>query len=168
LSRTVGPARPEHIECQGCFALNVVQGPDVLNAVKSRAEEDARQPVVLVVEDEVLIRSAVAEYLRISGNLVVEAADAAEAIAVFAAGVAIDVVFSDIHMPGTMDGLSLARWIRHHHPGIRVVLTSGNADAARATEAAEMFFPKPYRTAEVAVRIRLLLAESPTSGLLKR
>jgi CheY-like chemotaxis protein len=159
LSRTVSPACPEHIECQGCFAVNVVQGPDVLNAVKSRAEEDARQPVVLVVEDEVLIRSAVAEYLRISGNLVVEAADAAEAIAVFAAGVPIDVVFSDVHMPGTMDGLSLARWVYQHHPAARVVLTSGNADAARATQVAELFFSKPYRTAEVAVRIRLLLAE---------
>jgi len=136
----------------------------MLNAVKSHAEEDARQPVVLVVEDEVLIRSAVAEYLRISGNLVVEAANAAEAISVFAAGVSIDVVFSDIQMPGTMDGLSLARWVHHHHPGIHVVLTSGNADAARAIEIAELFFPKPYRTAELAMRIRLLLAEGRHQG----
>jgi CheY-like chemotaxis protein len=131
----------------------------MLNAVKSRAEDEARQPAILVVEDEVLIRSAVAEYLRIAGNLVVEAANAAEAIAVFAAGVPIDVVFSDIHMPGTTDGLSLARWVCDHHPGTRVVLTSGNADAARAAEVAEIFFPKPYRTAEVAMRIRSLLAK---------
>ena len=131
----------------------------MLNAVKSRAEDEARQPAILVVEDEVLIRSAVAEYLRIAGNLVVEAANAAEAIAVFAAGVPIDVVFSDIHMPGTTDGLSLARWVYDHHPGTRVVLTSGNADAARAIEIAELFFPKPYRTAEVAMRIRSLLAK---------
>ena len=130
----------------------------MLNAVKSRAEDEARQPAILV-EDEVLIRSAVAEYLRIAGNLVVEAANAAEAIAVFAAGVPIDVVFSDIHMPGTTDGLSLARWVCDHHPGTRVVLTSGNADAARAAEVAEIFFPKPYRTAEVAMRIRSLLAK---------
>jgi CheY-like chemotaxis protein len=123
----------------------------MLNSVSSRAEEEARQPVVLVVEDEVLIRSAVAEYLRILGNSVVEAASAAEAIAVFAAGAPIDVVFSDIHMPGTMDGFSLARWVYHHHPGIHVMLTSGNADAARATEVAGLFFPKPYRTAEVAL-----------------
>ena len=133
-----------------------------LNSVNSPAEEEARQPVVLVVEDEVLIRSAVAEYLRISGNSVVEAANAAEAIAVFAAGISIDVVFSDIRMPGTMDGLGLARWIYHHHPGIHVMLTSGNTDATRATEVAELFFQKPYRTAEVALRIRLLLAEGPT------
>jgi CheY-like chemotaxis protein len=131
----------------------------MLSAAKSPAQQEARQPVVLVVEDEVLIRSAVAEYLRTPGNLVVEAANAAEAVAVFAAGVPIDVVFSDIQTPGTMDGLSLARWVYHHYPGIHVVLTSGNSDAARATEVARLLFPKPYRTAEVAMRIRLLLAE---------
>jgi CheY-like chemotaxis protein len=114
----------------------------MLNSVSSRAEEEARQPVVLVVEDEALIRSAVAEYLRISGNSVVEAANAAEAIAVFAAGVPIDVVFSDIHMPGTMDGFGLARWISHHHPGINVVLTSGNSHR-RAAEVTAFFLPKP-------------------------
>src|SRR6266446_7858051 len=95
----------------------------MLNAAKSRAEEEAHQPLVLVVEDEVLIRSAVAEYLRISGNLVVEAANAAEAIADFAAGVPIDIVFSDIQMPGTMDGIGLARWVYRNRPGIHVVLT---------------------------------------------
>jgi CheY-like chemotaxis protein len=148
---------------QWCFVLMVVYGL-TLNSVSSPAAEESRQPVVLVVEDDVLIRSAVAEYLRISGNSVVEAAKAAEAIAVFAAGAPIDVVFSDIHMPGTMDGFSLARWVYHHHPGIHVMLTSGNADAARATEVAELFFPKPYRTAEVAIRIRLLLEDPPQGG----
>ena len=133
----------------------------MLSATKSPAQREARQPVVLVVEDEVLIRSVVAEYLRISGNLVVEAANAAEAIAVFAAGVPIDILFSDIQMPGTMDGLGLARWVYRNRAGIHVVLTSGYADAARATEVAKLFFPKPYRTAEVTRRIRLLLAEVP-------
>jgi CheY-like chemotaxis protein len=127
---------------------------------KSRAKQVRSRPVVLVVEDEVLIRSAVADYLRMSGNLVVEAANAAEAVALFAARVAIHVVFSDIQMPGPMDGLGLARWVRQHHPGIHVMLTSGNADAARAAGAAEIFFPKPYRSAEVAARIRLVLAEA--------
>jgi CheY-like chemotaxis protein len=131
----------------------------MLNAAKSRAEQEVRQPVVLVVEDEVLVRSAVAEYLRMAGNLVVEAANAAEAIAVFAAGVPIDIVFSDIQMPGAMDGIGLARWVYQHPPCIHVVLTSGNADAFRATEVAELFFLKPYRTAEVAIRIRSLLEE---------
>src|SRR5437879_13850595 len=107
----------------------------MLNATKSRAEEEARQPLVLVVEDEVLIRSAVAEYLRLAGNLVVEAANAAEAIAVFAAGVPIDVVFSDIPMPGTMGGIGLAHWVYHRQPRLHVVLTSRNSDAAHHTDA---------------------------------
>jgi hypothetical protein len=64
-------------------------------------------------------------------------------------------------MPGTMDGLGLARWVYRNRPGIHVVLIYGYADAARATEVAKHLFPKPYRTAEVARRIRLLLAEVP-------
>jgi CheY-like chemotaxis protein len=130
------------------------------NAAKSRAKQEHGKPVVLVVEDEVLIRSAVAEYLRMSGNSVVEATNAAEAIALFAARVVVDVVFSDIQMPGPMDGLGLARWVRQHHPDIHVMLTSGNADANRAAGAAKAFFPKPYRSAEVAARIRSVLAQA--------
>jgi CheY-like chemotaxis protein len=136
-----------------------------LNAAKLRAAQEDRQPMVLVVEDEILIRSAIAEYLRTSGCTVVEAANAEEAIAVFAAGVMIEVVFSDIHMPGAMSGLSLARWVHQRDPGIRVVLTSGNADSARAAEVAEAFFQKPYRASEVAFRIRLLLAEASRKGV---
>jgi CheY-like chemotaxis protein len=137
----------------------------MLNSVSLRAEEEARQPVVLVVEDEVLIRSAVAEYLRILGNSVVEAASAAEAIAEFAAGVSIDIVFSDIQMPGSMDGLSLARWISYHHPGVNVVLTSGNSHR-RAAEVTASFLPKPYRVAEAARCIRSLL-EDPQQGWMR-
>src|SRR5215471_9099216 len=130
----------------------------MLSAVQSPTEREARRPAILVVEDEVLIRSAVADYLRASGYLVLEAANAAEAISVMAAEVPIHVVFSDIHMPGTMNGLALARWVSHHCPDVHVVLTSGNADATRAAELAEVFFAKPYRAAEVANSIRMLLA----------
>jgi len=77
----------------------------------SPAKGNARPAIVLVVEDEILIRAAVAEYLRISGYTVVEAAGATEAIAVFVSGEPIDVVMCDVDLPGPMDGLNLARWI---------------------------------------------------------
>src|SRR6202008_4602544 len=96
------------------------------------AERKPQQPTVLVVEDEILIRTAVAEYLRISGYAVVEAADAAEAVTVFEAREPIDVAFCDVDMPGTMDGLSLARWIKQHHSTLPVLLTSGRGIAASA------------------------------------
>jgi two-component system, response regulator PdtaR len=124
-------------------------------------EEATRQPAVLVVEDEILIRSAVAEFLRGAGYRVIEAADAGEAVAVFASGTQIDLVFSDINMPGTMDGIGLVRWIADHHPGIQVILTSAISHTRRAGLSGASFLPKPYRLAEAARRIASLLNEPP-------
>jgi CheY-like chemotaxis protein len=122
---------------------------------------------VLLVEDDIVIRSPLAEYLRNLGYVVVEAANAAEAIAVFAARVAVDLVVSDIQMPGSMDGLGLARWVSRNRRGVRMVLTSGADNAARAANLAEVFIGKPYHAAEVATQIGRLLAAPPPplSGL---
>jgi CheY-like chemotaxis protein len=66
----------------------------------------------LVVEDNICVRSVTAEVLREAGYSVIEAANAAEAVAVFDAGTAVDLVFSDIEMRGSqMDGVGLARWV---------------------------------------------------------
>jgi CheY-like chemotaxis protein len=124
-------------------------------------EEATRQPAVLVVEDEILIRSAVAEFLRGAGYKVIEAANAAEAVAVFASGTQIDLVFSDINMPGPMDGFGLVGWITDHHPGIQVILTSAISHARRAGEIGVDFLRKPYRLAEAVRRIGSLLNEPP-------
>jgi CheY-like chemotaxis protein len=121
------------------------------------AERSARQPVVLVVEDEILVRHTIAQDLREQGFTVIEAADALEAMSVFASGSAVDAVFSDIHMPGAIDGFGLAHWIAQHHSATPVLLTSGNPAhrAARPTDAP--FFAKPYNADTVASRIRALL-----------
>ena len=125
------------------------------------SEEATPQRAVLVVEDEILIRSAVAEFLRGAGYRVIEAADAGEAVAVFASGTQIDLVFSDINMPGTMDGIGLVRWVADHHPGIQVILTSAISHARRAGEIGVDFLRKPYRLAEAARRIGSLLKDPP-------
>ena len=125
----------------------------------SQSEGNACPTRVLVVEDEILIRAAVAEYLRVSGYTVVEAADAAEAIAVFVSGEPIDVVMCDVDMPGTMDGLGLAHWINRRHAALPVLLTSGRRIALSAgKEPANFFIGKPYRLAELAKRLKLMLA----------
>ena len=124
-------------------------------------EESTRQPAVLLVEDEILIRSAVAEFLRGAGYRVIEAADAGEAVAIFASGTQIDLVFSDVNMPGPMDGVGLVRWIADHHPGIHVILTSAISHARRAGESGAGFLMKPYRLAEAARRIASLLNNPP-------
>ncbi len=131
------------------------------SATRSMAQETAREKVVLVVEDEILIRSFVAEFLRLAGYKVVEAADAAEAVAIFASGTAIHLVFSDIEMPGAMDGAGLARWIRDCYPGTPVILTSGRGFAGCPGAVAAPFLAKPYRLAEATRRIRSLL-ENPS------
>lgn len=118
--------------------------------------------VILVVDDEVLIRMAVAEYLRECGFHVFEAADGEEAVTVLTAtDTAIDLVFSDVQMPG-MDGFSLARWIREHRPGVQVLLTSGNPTsiAQKATDLCHLgpVEPKPYDHEPIKQRIQRMLA----------
>jgi CheY-like chemotaxis protein len=120
-----------------------------------------RRSAVLVVEDEIMVRLTIADYLRAAGYVVVEAANAAEALAVFASGEPVDVIFTDVEMPGTMDGLMLVRWVYEHHPGIQVLVTSGKGDAAVSSGLIpdEAFFPKPYALEDVAGRIRSLLED---------
>jgi CheY-like chemotaxis protein len=125
-------------------------------------DEIARRPIILLVEDEDLLRETTGEYLRLSGYTVIEAASAGEALAAFVAGERVDAVFSDVHLPGgTMDGLRLALWVRRHHRGVPVLLTSGQGEAIRlaALVGEQSFAAKPYRQKEVVDRLRSLLDE---------
>ena len=86
---------------------------------------------ILVVEDEVLVRMVICEYLRDCGYRVIEAAGADEAMLVLQQDdLAIDAVLSDVEMPGSMDGFGLARWIRLHRTGLDVILV-GNPQRRR-------------------------------------
>lgn len=114
-------------------------------------------PAILVVEDDVLVRTVTAAYLRECGLDVIEASDAHEAIRVIEAKVRIDVVFSDINMPGGIDGFDLARWVRRERPQLKVILTSGAGHGARQADEAPIL-AKPYNHAELERRIRALLA----------
>lgn len=80
---------------------------------------------VLVVEDDTMVRMPIAEYLRDCGYTVLEAGSASEAIATLDSGAPVGLVFSDIRMPGKMDGLGLAEWCHVHCPAVPVLLTSG-------------------------------------------
>ena len=109
----------------------------VTNPNEAKRNDASRPPVVLLVEDETLLRDTTAEYLRLAGYTVIETADAAEALAAFAAEEPVDVVFSDVHLPGgNMDGWRLALWVRRHR-GVPVLLTSGHSDAIRVAALVE-------------------------------
>ena len=121
--------------------------------------QDTRE-VVLIVEDDFLVRWPAAEYLRDSGYRVIEAGTAGEAMVVFSSGTHVDLVFSDINLAGQLTGYAFARWLGDHHPHIPVLLTSGDATASPRTHIGIPFIPKPYALAEVDERIRKLLARS--------
>jgi len=118
------------------------------------ASNVARPNIVLVVEDEILIRLALADHLRDCGLTVYEAASGEEAVDLLTHhGGDIDAIFTDIMMPGSIDGLALQAWAARNYPGVPVILTSGapgeNA-IVRTLENAGLFFLKPYNMDRVA------------------
>jgi CheY-like chemotaxis protein len=116
-----------------------------------------RRPVVLIVEDELLLRIDAAEMIKAAGFEVVEAANADQAIEVLEARRDITVVFTDIQMPGSMDGLKLARAVRGRWPPIKIVATSGRLNVGEMDlPEGGRFLPKPYSHAEVARLLREL------------
>jgi CheY-like chemotaxis protein len=122
---------------------------------------------ILVVEDQVLIRLEVADYLRECGYRVLEAADASEAIAVMQTDRRIDLVFSDVQMPGPMDGFGLSQWVRTNQPVIKVILTSGVARSAElASDLCEHgpIEAKPYHPQRLADRIKTALDQVRRAG----
>ena len=113
---------------------------------------EAAQRVVLVVEDEVVLRMAVSAHLRDAGFVVIEAVDAEEAVELLRANHKIQLVFSDITMPGTMDGDQLAEWVSGRYPEIRILLTSGITQRGQ-----QPFIAKPYSFIELQRRIEQML-----------
>jgi CheY-like chemotaxis protein len=91
---------------------------------------ESRRPVVLIVEDELLLRMDAIDMIEAAGFEVVEAGNADEAIEVLESRRDITVVFTDIQMPGSMDGLKLARAVRGRWPPIKIVATSGHVEVS--------------------------------------
>lgn len=117
---------------------------------------------VLLVDHEVLVRMAIAAYLRDCGYTVIEAASGAEAVTVLVEGNRpVDVVLSDVEVSGPTDGFGLADWIRRHRPGLRVILAG---TPGRAAEAAGELCEKgpalgrPYDPKAVVDMIRRMLS----------
>src|SRR5260370_27369392 len=121
----------------------------------------SRRPVVLMVEDEFVLRKEAVDMIAAAGFEVVEAGNADEAIDILEARRDITVVFTDIQMPGSMDGLKLARAVRGRWPPIKIVATSGQGDL-REMDLPEggRFLRKPYSSGEIAGLLRELTADA--------
>jgi CheY-like chemotaxis protein len=115
---------------------------------------------VLVVEDEALVRLDIVTQLEDEGFEVYEAATADAAIAILDAHPDIHLLFTDVDMPGSMDGLKLAAAVRNRWPPVRIIVTSGHriVDIADLPDGS-MFFSKPYHHQSVVSSFRELMAE---------
>ena len=120
-------------------------------------ERAGDSPVVMVVEDEFLIRIMITDELRTAGYEVVECGTADEAIDILRSGISVGVIFTDIRMPGSMDGASLAQAVRREFPALKVVATSGERPPATLTG---QFVPKPYNPRSVVHLIDALTGTS--------
>jgi DNA-binding NtrC family response regulator len=123
----------------------------------SANNDNLQSPTVLIVEDEILIRVCLADYLQDQGFKVLEAGSADDAVDIIEnADTEIDVVFSDVMMPGKLNGFGLAQWVHAHHPELPIILTSGHsatvAESIRRCGTAAL--PKPYDFERVAGEIR--------------
>jgi CheY-like chemotaxis protein len=113
----------------------------------------------LVVEDEFFSRLHAVNLVEDAGYEAVEASNAEEAIAILEARKDIRIVFTDVDMPGTMDGLKLAQAIRTRWPPIELIVTSGHFDLSDDDMPERgRFFPKPYRDQEIISALRHFVA----------
>ena len=128
-------------------AANSTDGASVV----ARPRGSERRGLVLLVEDDDEVAALTGEMLSDLGFTVVRAASAEAALVTLADGRPVDTVLSDIMMPGEMSGLELAREIRRRQPNLRVVLTTGNAEAAASLDAGEFgLLLKPYSAEALA------------------
>jgi CheY-like chemotaxis protein len=120
-----------------------------------RLGDSSKRPAVLIVEDESLVRLGAVRSIEEAGFEVIEAANADEAIRILENRSDIRVVFTDIHMPGSMDGLKLAHAVRNRWPPIKIIVTSGRV---RVTEEdlpeGGRFFAKPYEATQITDTMR--------------
>ena len=116
--------------------------------------------IVMVVESEVLVRHALAEYLRHCGYRVIEAASTQEAMTLLNnATVSVDVVFSAVEIEGPVDGFGLSKWVRENRPGVQVVLSGSVVKSAHAAgDLCEEgpHLTKPYEPQQVVEWIKKL------------
>jgi DNA-binding NtrC family response regulator len=121
-----------------------------------------RPPVILIVEDEILVRMFAGDILtEDAGYRVIEAVNADEALALLESRHDVRLVFTDVNMPGALDGFALARIVNMRLPGVRVIVTSGHAkpNAGDLTEGTR-FLPKPYAPSALIAMVQEMLDET--------
>ena len=107
------------------------------------------RPTVLLVEDEELVRLVIGDELRDAGYEVVEASNGTEALDMLNNGAAVDLLFTDIRMPGELSGWDVAERARSVRPDIPVIYASGFSDDQQRIVPGAYYFKKPYRASAI-------------------
>ena len=117
--------------------------------------------VVLVVEDEMLLRMRAVDMVEDAGFTCVEAVDADQAIEILESRADIALLFTDIQMPGRMDGLGLANAVHERWPPIKIILVSGQLKLAKTDIPADsQFFGKPFEATAMIAEMRNLIGHA--------
>jgi DNA-binding NtrC family response regulator len=121
---------------------------DYLRPVKKDLLPAARESAkhILVVDDTIDSRLSLSSLLRVVGYIVYEASDAAQALRLLESSLPIDALVTDVEMPGALNGLALAQYVRAAHPDIAVAIASGGDYASQVTDPAVLFLRKPYKS----------------------
>ena len=117
--------------------------------------------VVLVVEDEMLLRMRAVDMVEDAGYIPVEAADADQAVAILESRSDIALMFTDIQMPGSMDGLGLAHSVHERWPPIKIIMVSGQLKLANTDIPTDSrFFEKPFEAGEMIAEMQNMIGQA--------
>lgn len=121
---------------------------------------------VLIVEDSAMIRMGAVDTVLSAGYEALEAGDADEAVRILDSRCDIDLVFTDVQMPGTMDGIALSHYIRDHWPPVNLIVASGAANLKESMlPEGSRFFSKPYDDDAITDAIAcMLLSDTPIAA----
>src|SRR5213080_4629520 len=120
--------------------------------------DPAVQPAVLVVEDEMVLRMRAVDIVEDAGFNPIEAVNAEQAIAILESRSDISLLFTDIQMPGTMDGLKLAHAVHDRWPAIKIILVSGQLKPSEAERPADSrFFGKPLGVDQMIAELQAMV-----------
>jgi CheY-like chemotaxis protein len=114
---------------------------------------------ILVVEDEVILRMDLADHLRSSGFIVLEALNDDHALTVLSTEESVMLVITDMRMPGQIDGGALLSWLRQEKPHIKIIVVSGDVGADQLPKNADARFSKPLDMQAVVSQVRYLVGK---------
>ena len=117
-----------------------------------------RPYAVLIVEDEAILRLHAVDLVEEAGFTAIEASNADEAVAILESRSDISLLFTDVHMPGSMDGLKLAHAVRNRWPPIKIVVVSGHMQVDQNDMPTDSrFFGKPFQADKMIAELRAMI-----------